>query len=181
LSGAAMGAWLGLWQWLAIRKYVPQAGRWILATSTGMAIGAPSGWLVYGMILASPMVRRSDGIYLSSWHAYMAFGVSLGLAVGVAQWFALRQWVYKAMSWIVALPICFTLGMALANFYLLSDTVSRSIRALTEGIAVYLPEIERIHVLGFFAKLSAFTALVSVGLITGILFNWLLRFHKIQK
>ena len=101
--------------------------------------------------------------------------------MGVSQWLVMRQWVYKAKWWVITLPICFTLGMLFANFYLVSDVFVMPIHRLTQRIATYFPEIENIQVLGFFAILSALTALIGVGLITGVLLNWLLHFQKKQE
>ena len=185
LSGAVIGGWLGLMQWLFLRKQISQAGRWILASSLGVLIGAPSSWLAYGMIL----YNRPGGFGFFVNHAfirydYIIFGVSLGLAIGISQWFVLKQQVHRAGLWIIALPICFTLGIALANFYQLSYAPDVPIHhRLAQSITDLFPnvEISNVQVLGLFNVLSVFTGLVGVGLITGVLLDWLLSFHKKQK
>src|SRR5574341_2249348 len=45
LSEAIIGGWLGLMQWLVLRKQVLQAHKWISASSIGVAVGAILGWL----------------------------------------------------------------------------------------------------------------------------------------
>lgn len=185
LSGAIIGGWLGLMQWLFLRKQISKAGRWILASSLGVLIGAPLSWLAYGMIL----YNRPDGFgffinYAFIRYDYTIFGIFLGLAIGTSQWFVLKQQVHRAGSWIIALPICFTLGIALANFYQLSYAPEVSIHhRLAQSITALFPNIEisNIQVLGLFNILSVLAGLVGVGLITGTLLNWLLSFHKKHK
>jgi|SRR5688572_6538845 len=161
LSGAVLGAWLGWMQSLSLKAQIV-SGKWIRASSFGVAIGTPIGWLAYGLFLDSPMVQPPDGnyiygsVYFSVGYAYLIFGVVLGLTIGVAQWSVLRQQVHGAGWWMIGLPVCFTLGVAFANFYLS-------------------------EVLGFWAVFSALTALVGVGCITGILLRWLFQFPKVQR
>src|SRR5215203_4874786 len=118
LSGAVIGGWFGFVQWLVLRKYISQAGKWVTASSIGLAIGTPLSWLAYALLFISPIVKRPDGIYFSNWYEYIAFGVILGLSVGVSQWFVLRQQAKWVGLWILALPICFTLGVAFTDPFL---------------------------------------------------------------
>ena len=175
-SGFFIGAWLGFWQWLVLRKQTPRVGKWVLRSSIGVAIGAPISWLVYLAIFASPIVNRSDGIYFSYWYGYLAFGIFLGLPIGVSQWLTLRQLFNRAELWIATLPICFTLGISFANFYFVTDKFDLLIKRL----AAQLPGTSNIQVLGFFAILSGLTALIGVGLITGLLLDWLSRVQQKQ-
>lgn len=158
LSGAVIGAWLGLFQSLPLKAQLLRRGKWIGASSLGAAIGAALGELVYIWFLESPIVNRSDaiyGIYFSAVYAYLIFGVLLGLTIGGAQWSVLRQQVHRAGWWIIALPACFALGVLFTNFY-----------------------ISNTQILDWFAMLSPLIALVSVGSITGILLRWLLQSPK---
>ena len=183
LSGAMIGAWFGFMQWLPLRARILQSRKWIGASSFGVAIGSPLSWLVYRWIFESPIANRPDGFYFSFGYAYVTFGVLLGLAIGVSQWSVLRQQVYGAGWWIIVLPICFALGISFANFYLLSGAFALPIHRLTQRLIVEIPglEISNMQILGFFAVISAITALVGVGLITGILLRRLLRFPKIER
>ena len=82
------------------------------------------------------------------------------------------------------MPICFTLGIALANFYQLSYAPEVPIHhRLAQSITALFPnfEISNGQVRGLFAVLSALAGLLGVGLITGVLLDWLLNFHKKQK
>lgn len=180
LCGALIGGWFGFLQWLVLRKYISQAGKWIAASSIGLAIGTPLSWLAYGLLLSSPIVNRPDGVYFSFGYAYIAFGIVLGLAIGISQWFILRRQNPQAGWWMLILPICFTSGISVANFYLLSGTFAIANQQFTQRLNTQFPgmELSNMQVLGVFAVLSALVALVGVALITGIFLKWLLRFNK---
>src|SRR6266508_2849181 len=170
----------GFLQWLVLRKQISKPSRWIFASSLGLAIGTPLSWLAYAMLFFSPIVNRPDGIYFSFGYAYVTFGFLLGLAIGVSQWYVLRQQVYKAGWWIIVLPVCFTVGISFANFYRLWGTFAILNHQFTQRVITQFPEIEisNMQILGVFAALSALIALVGVGLITGIFLQWLLRFNR---
>ena len=182
LCCAILGGWLGFMQSLALRMRFPADGMWILASSVGVGLGAPLGWIVYRIIFQSPIVNRPDGIYFSDWYEYIAFGAVLGLSVGVAQWLVLRQSFSRTGWWIVILPPCFTLEMALTNFYLVSDAYIKPLHWLTQRIALQFPYLwlSNIDLLIFIAILSALAAMVGVSVITGGLLNWLLDLPKKQ-
>ena len=97
-----------------------QSGRWIRASSLGVAIGAPLGCFVYGLYLVS-------GIYFSFGDAYLIFGILLGLTIGVSQWFVLQQQVDGAGWWIIVVPGCFILGI----FYFFLSNASPVVNAIT--------------------------------------------------
>jgi hypothetical protein len=161
LSGALLGAWLGLMQWLPLKARIMQSWKWIGASSLGVAIGAPISWLVYLGYLESPIANRFNSIYpLNFWFgdAHLIFGILLGLTIGVAQWSVLRQQVHEAGWWMIALPVCLALNVLFTKFYLKSNT----------------------EVFWFFATFGPLTALVVVGCITGILLRWLFQFPKTQ-
>lgn len=177
LSGAVLGGWFGLMQWLVLRRQGVQARKWIFASSIGVALGAPLGWLVYGLVFRT-MISRPEGLYFSFSYEYISFGMSLGLSIGIAQWLVMRRWVHKAEWWILALPLCFTLAMLFANLYLISERFMMTIYGLAQRLAILIPEIENMQVLFFFAAFSAIVALLGVALVTGVLMDWLLRSQK---
>ena len=179
-SGAVIGAWLGLMQWLVLRARIPHSGKWIGASSLGVAIGAPLSWLVYGWIFMSPIVNRPDGIYFSFWYGYITFGVLLGLSIGVLQWSVLRQQVHRARPWIIALPILFTSGIACANLSTVSFTFVKSVQRLVQIIVNRFPEsaLSNRQVFPILDIVTALLALVVTSLLTGIFLDWLLQFRK---
>jgi hypothetical protein len=180
LSGAIVGAWFGFLQWLVVRKYISQAGKWVTASSIGLSIGTPLSWWLYGLFLFSPIVNRPNKIYFSVGYAYVIFGIVLGLAIGIAQSLILRRQTSQAGWWMLVLPICFTVGISSANFYRLWGTFAILNHQFTQRLAMQFPGIElsNMQVLRVFAVLSALIALVGVGLITGVVLKWLLRFNK---
>ncbi len=104
IFGFAVGASVGIMQWLVLRRRVYRAGWWVLATATGSAVGAAVG---------------------------SVFGTSIGAAllgvvsVAIMQWLVLRRQVYRAGWWmlitvvglIVALALGKVLGLPLVSFW----------------------------------------------------------------
>ena len=86
LGSAALGAALGVAQWLVMRRYLRGAGWWVLATLLGYSVP-----LVAGPIFPFPELPRLPGIWM-----FLAFGVILG----ILQWLTLRGRVYQAGWWI---------------------------------------------------------------------------------
>jgi hypothetical protein len=78
LSGALIGAWLGWMQSLSLKAQILQSGKWIGASSLGVAVSAPLGWL------ADIWFLESD-IYFPFRYVYIIYGVLFGLTVGIAQ------------------------------------------------------------------------------------------------
>ncbi|MCG2785889.1 MAG: hypothetical protein L6461_12360 [Anaerolineae bacterium] len=182
LSGFILGGCLGLIQWFVLRKKFPQAARWILATSIGVAIGTLLFWLQYILLFAiTPINERQSAIFFSSWYSFIAYGICLGLSIGVSQWLVLKQWVHKAIWWAVVFPLCATLGFYFANLYLIYIEFQDSIYMLRQQMAMQFPEISNMQMLVFFIALCALTALIGIGLVTGVLLDRLLRFHNKQK
>ncbi len=90
-SGGELGIGLiiGFTQWLVLRRYVSQAGWWILVTALGWGIG----WsiIVSGFIIPADLGLSSS----------VFSGALLGLTVGLGQWFLLRRWVNFASMWLL--------------------------------------------------------------------------------
>src|SRR5262245_60085459 len=63
VSGAVMGAYLGHMQSFPLRTRLSQSGKWIAATSIGVAVGAPVSWLVYRWILESFIMDHPNSSY----------------------------------------------------------------------------------------------------------------------
>ena len=98
----------------------------------------------------------------------------------MSQWFFLRQWSDKAGWWIVALPICFTLGMASTDPFIAPDILKIIIQPLAERIAAQFPNELINYDLIIISFVNSFIALIGIGLITGFLLVWLLHFQKKQ-
>jgi uncharacterized integral membrane protein len=89
--GSVIGASLGLMQWLVLRRQIPQAYLWVLASALGGAvIGAVLGimqWLV--------LRRRVSRAYV--WVLVSIVSFALGLSAGEAVGFAIGG----AVGWLV--------------------------------------------------------------------------------
>lgn len=110
--GSGIGVYVGLLtstlQWLVLRKYVPNAGLWILASTTGYTLAA-----MFGSALLYQAIQNTEQ-YTSilPLQGVASSGVS-GLVLSVVQWFVLRRWVDPKLGWRNwMLPL--TLGNALA-------------------------------------------------------------------
>jgi hypothetical protein len=51
--GSLCGLWLGIWQWIVLRKYLADAWRWIGVNLACWAIALPLGWTCGGMLRAT--------------------------------------------------------------------------------------------------------------------------------
>ena len=116
--GAYEGAIVGAAQWLVLRRLLPslRAKSWITATVTGAVVAwilgripsaladwesvsggvgqpAPSLWMIVGLSAAA--------------------GAALGVILGAAQWFVLREHVRGARMWIAANALAWAAGMPL--------------------------------------------------------------------
>ncbi len=82
----------GLLQYILLRRYLPHMGWWILATGLG--------WLL-ALAAVRLLVLGLAPNYVSSWDAVLIFPV-IGGAIGLGQWFLLRQRLPHAAWWILA-------------------------------------------------------------------------------
>jgi hypothetical protein len=86
---------IGILQWVILQNYISNAWRWSIATGVGWAIGL-------AIILFT--IPQELGLL---------YGAILGLTVGIAQWFILRQDVQRSGWWIAISVIGWTAGLTL--------------------------------------------------------------------
>jgi hypothetical protein len=110
----AIGALVGIVQWVVLRSLFPQAAWWILASALGWAASH---------ILLSAALAVGD-VTLS--------GAITGVTLGTAQWLALRRWVYLAGWWVVIS----TLGWAAGP--VLGASLTGAVVGATTGLALEL-------------------------------------------
>ena len=180
LGGAVMGAWLGLVQWLVLRQQFSQIHRWVLVSCIGGLVGTSLSWVTYIIVDNSLLAHSPKGSYPSEWLSFLVFGGILGLSLGISQWIVLRRLVNRAAWWIITLPTCFTLGLKIANWKLVPDAFVAQVCQMAQGLAAPFRGIVNNQVLVFFSLLGVAIALVGMGLLTGVLLNWLLRQHRKQ-
>ena len=95
IAGAVAGAGLmvGALQWLILRRHFDRAGRWILASTLGLAVALALGGAIGGLVS----------------------GAIAGTVVGISEWFVMRRYVYKAGLWIVGNTIGFAAAMIVGS------------------------------------------------------------------
>ena len=98
IAGVVMGLGLGFAQWIVLRRYLTNAGWWIVATAIGFTLGGA----LLGFGTTSELAHRG----LSS----ESVGLVLGLSSGIFQWVVLRSQVVAAGFWIPANTAAFGLG-----------------------------------------------------------------------
>ncbi len=107
LQGLVGGAMIGLAQLLVLRRYISQAGWWILASSLswsfiGLSPLGAMGWVAPRMLEIIP--RLLYGI---------VGGGIIGMLLGVGQWLVLRQHISKAWQWIFVNTLSWSIALAL--------------------------------------------------------------------
>jgi hypothetical protein len=108
IAGAVTGVVLGGFQAVTLRSLLTGFGMrdWVLATAAGMTLA----WAVVSIFLRN-----------GPWMAYaptsvqaplaVAGGLVLVFALGIAQWMVLRRWTERAVLWIVANAVGWTMGL----------------------------------------------------------------------
>ena len=179
LIGLFLGGWFGLLQWLALRKHMQIGVKWIWATAVGVAAGGFMGGLIYGWIFSGPInnilsINLLGGIGFLYAQVLVLFGMANGICVGITQWVVLRRVVQNAWLWVITLPICFTLGIFLANLIQLSFMYA----VVFPGPMGTTQLLTKMQSSLFLNIALALFSLISVGLATGGLLGWLFRRNK---
>jgi hypothetical protein len=107
-------------QWYLLRRFLPRAWLWFIATGAGVLVGG----LAIGLVLGRTAVQ--------SWDAFRIMAVtllSIGFSLGLAQWLYLRRFLPNAL-WIIFIDV-----LAAASILL----VGRSITNPVELMILLLP------------------------------------------
>ena len=94
-----VGVFVGLGQWVILRRYFSQAWWWILASG--------AGWIVGWAVITSGLVVLPGGGAFTA----IVSGAIFGLTMGTAQWLVLRWWTRFAGLWILASIPAWTIGL----------------------------------------------------------------------
>lgn len=94
LSGAIAGVLLGAGMWIALGRTVPAI--WIPLTAGGLAVG-----LAFGAALVGYRTGMVDLI---------SMGAVSGLAMGIGQWWLLRDRVSRAVFWPLGMALAWAIG-----------------------------------------------------------------------
>jgi hypothetical protein len=100
LSVAVGGVLVGVLQWLVLRRYLAQAGRWVLASLGATAVFA---LVVFSLGAFSPDAGLVGGAVL------------YGTVVGVLQWLVLRRQATRAGWWVPTSTVGWLVGIPLGG------------------------------------------------------------------
>lgn len=104
IQGLIGGTLIGLTQLLVLKRYIFQAGWWVLANSLswGLIGLSTSGWVAPKTLHILP--RLLYGII---------DGTQIGLLLGLGQWLVLRKQLPKAWRWIVVSILGWSISLAI--------------------------------------------------------------------
>lgn len=120
--GAVVGLALALSsaQWVLLRRLLPRAGLWFLATGAGVLLGS----LAVGLIMWGTELESRGDVWTMA-----AALLPIGLALGLAQWLFLRRFLSNAY-WIILIDV-----LAAGSILLAGDTFTN----LAELLVFALP------------------------------------------
>ncbi len=153
VGGAALGASLGIAQWLLLRRRASHQGRWVWASVAGGAVGGIGALLVADIMTAAAGADFITNLVLG--------GAFLGLSLGTAQWLLLRQRYERAGWWVVASTVGLSLGLGLGR---VGGAALYDVVAGTTGEA-----LARVLATAIFGTLIV----AGYGAITGVVLVWL--------
>lgn len=112
IQGIIGGTMIGCSQWLVLRRHIPDAWWWIIASILGWGVMGVSSFGVIGWFAPRTLQFFPRLVY------GIIDGATLGLILGMAQWWVLRQYVTPAWVWIftnllywsISLSVGWTIG-----------------------------------------------------------------------
>lgn len=120
VGGAIGGGFMGLVQWIILRRRVRRADGWILLTAVSWAMGWAVTWTLWDtrFLFASPS-GVVDEPYITGQIFSLAAPFVGGAIVGLGQWLLLRHNVQRAGWWIPATAVSW--GIAYFSTAILGD------------------------------------------------------------
>ena len=104
-----LGAVVGIFQWVVLRERVPGAGRWVWASTAGLAVAGGVGGAV---VMAGANAELGEGGSLAAVVGYTLVGALGGAVTGMLQRPVLRGQVSRSGWWVLASTMGWGLGMA---------------------------------------------------------------------
>jgi hypothetical protein len=83
-----------LTQWLVLRRCVPSAFQWVVATITAVCVAQPT---IVGIL----WTFGHNQLAFLGWQ----FGLGSGIWAVLCQWLVLRRWIRDSMRWLGAIPL----------------------------------------------------------------------------
>ena len=157
---ALMGGAVGVPQWLVLQHQVTGAGRWVLATVVGSAVGGTLGFAANLAVVGLFDLYFSLGEPVSSLlFAAVLFG-PIGPVVGIAQWrLVLRRQIDGVGWWVLASTVGLAVGIAVS--FAVLEAVEAAVGFAMSGAVRF--------------AMSGAVSLAVYGAITGAVLVWLLR------
>lgn len=114
LVGTLEGLLFGFAQWLVLRRYIRHPNCWIVLSALGVFLSwfmALALSVVIGLIyLASPENRTMTTLI----EEVALLGAAVGTVIGYAQWLILEMTNHKAIWWVCANTLAWSLGLVIA-------------------------------------------------------------------
>jgi hypothetical protein len=124
LAAALAGLGVGVAQWVVLRRYMPRAWRWVVATVGGWTVGGAAALLILwtlSVAVSNAALRLAITVAPADTAARFAdtLGGLVGWAVvgaipGLAQWFIFRRHLPRAYWWIAASSAGIALALVVA-------------------------------------------------------------------
>lgn len=105
---AILGLTVGFAQWIVMRRWVSQAGWWIILSSVGASFGT-----YCGLILSSIGATLFGHGSFETTGGMALIGFGSGLVIGLTQWLVFRKQVPRAGWWILTCAACGTISWAI--------------------------------------------------------------------
>jgi hypothetical protein len=134
---------LAAMQWLVLRRWLPRARGWLVATVAGafmyLVLFGPATTVVTG--ISDTLAQTSNAAWagLAELWSAVAAGALLGAAIGLAQWMVLGRLFSRAGWWILATTVGWAVaGVSQQTFDCLAILTGFAPSALTGAVLVWL-------------------------------------------
>ncbi|RAM51646.1 MAG: hypothetical protein C6Y22_10550 [Hapalosiphonaceae cyanobacterium JJU2] len=152
------GPILGIAQWFVLKRYIRQAGWWVLASTVGWYLGILVTLITREIV--NPIITEMLLTVSKSWEPFWLHVINQSVTfavLGVAQWLVLSRHFQQSWRWILASSVGGLVNGVLAGMLTLGlQTVAIKINAQMVGAIAYS------------------TGWAGSGLVTGIMLVWLL-------
>ncbi|MEI6532836.1 MAG: hypothetical protein WCO06_03285 [Candidatus Roizmanbacteria bacterium] len=114
LSGLIQGILIGNLQWTILHNWIPvNRFFWVFLTTLVAIIGWLAGCVPSLDVLSSTSdtLFQTNDATINLLMKSLIFGIGLGVAFGIVQWFELKSYVKRAWTWIIANAIGWSIAL----------------------------------------------------------------------